>query len=279
MRAEQRAAAHQVVGGLRLIRVGTFSTPTHVTAPPGDASRVMVVERPGRIRVVRDGKVRGTPFLDIRGRVTTGGRARPARRWPSRRTTRQSGRFYVYYTDRAGDQRDRGVPAPRRGSRRRGLRAAGHADGRRASQPQRRAARVRAGRAAVRGHRRRRRDGDRHGARGNAQDLGIAARQDPAHRPAERRGRPYTIPVAQPLPAAGRAPAARSTRTACATRGGSPSTARPAISPSATSARTCARRSTSSGAAAATGPTSAGGRSRAAPATPPANPRRATSSR
>lgn len=40
-----------------------------VTGPRGDGRRVFVVERGGRILVVRDGRARRTPFLDISGRV------------------------------------------------------------------------------------------------------------------------------------------------------------------------------------------------------------------
>ena len=274
---EQRAAAHQVVGGLRLIRVGTFSTPTHVTAPPGDASRVMVVERPGRIRVVRDGKVRRTPFLDIRGHVTTG-YERGLLSLAFAPDYAESGRFYIYYTDRAGDQRiveyrRRDADHADAGSARLVMRMADaeptHNGGQLAFGPDG-LLYVSTGDGGGKG--------DRHGARGNAQDLGSLLgkilRIDPRSAAAARTRSPRAIPSA-----AGRGPAARSTRTACATPGGSPSTARPATSPSATSARTCGRRSTSSGAAAARGPTSAGGRSRAGPATRPANPRRATSSR
>jgi hypothetical protein len=39
---------------LRLIRVGSFDEPVYVTASPGDRRRLFVVERTGRIHVVRD---------------------------------------------------------------------------------------------------------------------------------------------------------------------------------------------------------------------------------
>lgn len=39
--------------------------PVWVTAPPGDFHRVFVLEQPGRIRIVRDGALLETPFLDI----------------------------------------------------------------------------------------------------------------------------------------------------------------------------------------------------------------------
>src|SRR5215218_3528733 len=57
---------------VRLLRLGSFDQPTYITAPRGD-SRRFVVEREGRIRVLKGGRALGTPFLDITSRVTTGG--------------------------------------------------------------------------------------------------------------------------------------------------------------------------------------------------------------
>jgi glucose/arabinose dehydrogenase len=57
------ALAH---GALRLERVGVFSQPVEIAAPPGD-SRLFVAERTGRILVVRRGRVRR--FADLRARV------------------------------------------------------------------------------------------------------------------------------------------------------------------------------------------------------------------
>ena len=48
-------------------------TPIYVTAPPGDTSRLFVVERGGRIRVALNGVIQDTPFLDIASRVSTTG--------------------------------------------------------------------------------------------------------------------------------------------------------------------------------------------------------------
>jgi len=49
-----------------------LKAPLWVTAPPGDP-RVFIVEQPGRIRIVKDGQLLGTPFLDLTDRVSYGG--------------------------------------------------------------------------------------------------------------------------------------------------------------------------------------------------------------
>lgn len=69
--AGSTGSAAQSGGRVRLLRVGTFEEPTYLAAPPGDRSRRFVVERAGRIVLLRDG--RRTTFLDIRSRVQTGG--------------------------------------------------------------------------------------------------------------------------------------------------------------------------------------------------------------
>jgi glucose/arabinose dehydrogenase len=43
--------------------------PIYVTAAPGDDSRLFVIEKPGRIRVLRDGQLLDEAFLDITDRV------------------------------------------------------------------------------------------------------------------------------------------------------------------------------------------------------------------
>lgn len=49
-----------------------LQAPVHVAAPPGEHG-LWVVEQAGVIRVVREGVVLPTPFLDISGKVTSGG--------------------------------------------------------------------------------------------------------------------------------------------------------------------------------------------------------------
>ncbi len=85
---------------MRLLLLGRFNQPTYITSPRGD-SRRFVVEREGTIRVIKGGRVLGTPFLDIRSRVTTGGES-GLLSMAFARDYRTSHRFWVYYTDQQG---------------------------------------------------------------------------------------------------------------------------------------------------------------------------------
>ena len=83
---------------------GVYDYPVYVAAPPGDTSRLFVVEKTGRIRIVQNGAVLTKPFLDLSGQVsgqTEQGLLSMAF-GPHYSTNR---RFYVDYTNRAGDTR------------------------------------------------------------------------------------------------------------------------------------------------------------------------------
>jgi glucose/arabinose dehydrogenase len=86
-------------GDLELVPIGTFSTPTYVAAPPGDGERLFVVEQGGRIRLVRDGTLLPTAFLDLTTLVLSGGE-RGLFSIAFAPDYAASGRFYVYYTAR-----------------------------------------------------------------------------------------------------------------------------------------------------------------------------------
>ena len=101
---EREPVAETAATGVRLARIGSFDAPVYVTAPPGDRRRVFVVEQGGRIMVVRGGRKLGAPFLDIRRLVTAGGE-QGLLSMAFAPDYAESGRFYVYFTDRDGDQR------------------------------------------------------------------------------------------------------------------------------------------------------------------------------
>jgi glucose/arabinose dehydrogenase len=85
--------AQQIVEGL--------ASPVYLTAPKND-QRLFIVEQPGRIRIVKDGAILATPFLDITDRVVSGGeRGLLSLAFDPAYAT--NGRFYVYYTGAQGD--------------------------------------------------------------------------------------------------------------------------------------------------------------------------------
>ena len=94
--------AQAAVSGLDRRQVGTFSNPTYVTAPPGDRTRIFVVEQGGTIRVIRRGRKRDRPYLDISDRVQSGGE-QGLLSMAFDPNYAQNRRFYVYYTDHGGD--------------------------------------------------------------------------------------------------------------------------------------------------------------------------------
>lgn len=80
------------------------SAPIYATSPPGDASRLFVVDKRGRIRIVQlaHDALRLVPFLDITELVTKDGeRGLLSMAFDPAYAT--NGRFYVNYTDVHGD--------------------------------------------------------------------------------------------------------------------------------------------------------------------------------
>lgn len=97
-------AGEQRRDALGLTRVvGGLSAPVHVAAPASEPGRLYVVEQAGRILVVERGRVVRT-FLDIRNSVSSGGE-RGLFSIAFHPSYAQNRRFYVNYTDRAGDTR------------------------------------------------------------------------------------------------------------------------------------------------------------------------------
>jgi glucose/arabinose dehydrogenase len=193
--AEGRAAAGR---GVRLVKVGDFEGPLYVTSPPGDKRRIFVVEQAGRIMIVRGGKPVAQPFLDIRSKVTAGGE-QGLLSMAFAPDYAQSGRFYVYYTERSGQEAiweyhrandDRADPASARLVLRMADPEANHNGG-----------------LMIFGS-----DGlmyvgtgdggggdDQHGARGNAQSLGSLLGKILRIDPRQSGGRAYTVPSSNPF--------------------------------------------------------------------------------
>jgi hypothetical protein len=82
-----------------------LSAPVYVTAPPGDAVRLFVVERGGLVLIVEDGAALPTPFLDLRGSVTTAGSEQGLLSIAFHPQHTSNGWVYASYTNTQGDTR------------------------------------------------------------------------------------------------------------------------------------------------------------------------------
>jgi glucose/arabinose dehydrogenase len=87
--------------GLQEVASG-LSFPLYLTAPPGDASRLFIAEKGGAIRIVKDGTLLPTPFLDLAGRVSTGAE-QGLLALAFDPDYARNGRFVVHYTDLGGN--------------------------------------------------------------------------------------------------------------------------------------------------------------------------------
>jgi len=87
---------------LRTVRVATgLTSPTFVTAPDGDAERLFITERAGRIRILEDGAILPNDFLDLTSNViVTGGGGLLGMAFDPDYAT--NGYFYVKYTGQTG---------------------------------------------------------------------------------------------------------------------------------------------------------------------------------
>ena len=81
-----------------------FDSPVYVTAPRSEPGKLYVVEQPGVIRVLDNGKLRPQPFMDIRSRVTSGGE-QGLLSMAFDPNYAKNHRFFVYFNDKSGDVR------------------------------------------------------------------------------------------------------------------------------------------------------------------------------
>jgi glucose/arabinose dehydrogenase len=79
-----------------LLQIGSFDQPTYVTAPPGDVDRVLVVQKGGKIALVKGGAT--TTFLDLTSKVKSSGQEQGLLSMAFAPDYATSGTFYVYYT-------------------------------------------------------------------------------------------------------------------------------------------------------------------------------------
>ena len=88
---------------LRLVADG-LDSPLGIASTPSEPDRLYIVEQPGLVRVVEDGKLLPQPFLDVEDQVVSGGEQGLLSLAfdPEYESTRL---FYVDYTDTNGDTR------------------------------------------------------------------------------------------------------------------------------------------------------------------------------
>ncbi|HEV2815543.1 MAG TPA: PQQ-dependent sugar dehydrogenase [Solirubrobacteraceae bacterium] len=194
------AEGAQADGPLRLAKVGDFASPLYVTSPPGDVRRIFVVEQGGRIRAVRGGRIVRRPFLDVSAQIVSGGEQGllGLAFAPDYARTR---RFYVNFTNRSGDTRvveyrasrtnpDVADPRSARVVLRQDQPEANHNGGHLAFGPDRL---LYIGLGDGGG------GNDRHGERGNGQDLGMLLGKLLRIDPRRAGSRPYSVPRSNPF--------------------------------------------------------------------------------
>jgi glucose/arabinose dehydrogenase len=89
-------------GGLKLDKIGDFTDPVYVASAPGADDLLFVVSQTGSIQVLRDGRTLERPFLDLGDRVKSGGE-QGLLSVAFDRGYAKNRRFYVYYTNQAGN--------------------------------------------------------------------------------------------------------------------------------------------------------------------------------
>ena len=96
------AAATPAAANLATVRVAQgLSGPVFVTAPPGDGSRLFIVEfNTGRIKILKNGSLLSTPFLDI-GSLVTNNMNFGLLGLAFHPQYQSNGYFYVQYVDNA----------------------------------------------------------------------------------------------------------------------------------------------------------------------------------
>lgn len=103
--AEPTPPAPSATGSFGLTDVASGLTrPVYLTAPAGDP-RLFVVEKAGRIRIIKNGTLLATPFLDITSKVGSSGNEQGLFSVAFHPSYSASGFLFVNYTNTSGDTR------------------------------------------------------------------------------------------------------------------------------------------------------------------------------
>lgn len=99
--APVRLSLDQITLDLQPVAAG-LNQPLFATHAGDGSGRIFIVEKPGVIRILRDGQLLETPFLDIRDRVRSSGSEQGLLGLAFSPDYTASGYFFVNYTDQAG---------------------------------------------------------------------------------------------------------------------------------------------------------------------------------
>lgn len=80
-----------------------FELPVYVTHAGDGSGRIFVVEKKGRLRIIKDGTVLPAPFLDITSLVGSSGNEQGLLSFAFHPDYKNNGYFYVSYDDKKGD--------------------------------------------------------------------------------------------------------------------------------------------------------------------------------
>ena len=83
--------------------ISGLNQPLNMVQPPDGSNRFFVVERTGQIRVVVNGTLQATPFLDVSGLITSAGGEQGLLGLAFHPSYSSNGLFFVYYTASNGD--------------------------------------------------------------------------------------------------------------------------------------------------------------------------------
>lgn len=98
-------AAPLIQAGIDAERIATgFKQPLGLAAPPGDTSRLFVIEQTGKIKIIQlaSRTVNATPFLDVSGEITALGTEQGLLGLTFDPNYAANGRFYIAYTAPGG---------------------------------------------------------------------------------------------------------------------------------------------------------------------------------
>jgi glucose/arabinose dehydrogenase len=95
------AVVVSAIPAVQLIATG-LAQPLYVTQPPTDTSRLFILEKPGRIRVIRNDTLLATPFLDITS-LASNGAEQGLLSMAFHPNYANNGQFFIDYTDLSGN--------------------------------------------------------------------------------------------------------------------------------------------------------------------------------